>query len=107
MLTNAMAVSTINNLFGLVVFAAVALHMTVSFRNAAWLPAWLGRGLPATHRTAHAKVAFANLVYATGLAWLVVRPYDPRWSLLDAAMILAAMFALIQGLRRARQASGF
>ncbi len=88
-------------IFGLL---ALVLHISVSLKEAKWLPIWLGRGLPETHRAVHLKVALANGYYCLFLSALFFGLINPTSWPIRAILAIFILFTLMQVVLRGRKA---
>lgn len=83
---------------------ALVLHITVSLREAKWLPIWLGRGLPETHPEIHLKVALANGYYCCFLSSLFLGLINPTSWPIRAILAIFIVFTLMQVVMRGQKA---
>jgi hypothetical protein len=89
-----------DNVMAAMIFLAFATHTTVSFRNAPWLPLWLGQGCTEQSPSVHLRVSLCNGFYALLMFWLAFSRLHEPSGLLQVAFTLAALFCLTQFVRR-------
>ena len=93
-----------DDLFALFGLAAIFMHATVSFRNASWLPVWLGQGLSESHSSVHLRVAGANFYYACLLIWLTWDRIPEPSFLLRMVFVMGIIFCTTQVIIRFNKA---